>query len=357
VAMMLGSQAVMAAPAGLAATVAGNSLAASGGVTATASHLLQIMSASKLTLVAAAALALSAIGTATHEVFVRRENATALILAHQELAVTQGTLQRLERQAQDAEQSRVDLQGAIEATRRGRAEEEARAARIAAESAASIKDPIAAGEAFVAAHPGAPGLVTDYHRQRTLDRYGLLFQRLGLSQTQIDQFQQLVARGPDSGLGWQTAEQAPIARFNVGAVGLSNRELEDQIHGLLGDSGYQQYQEFNRLAPAREFVTGLAGLTISTAAPMTSAQADELTQVLAQNSPAYRDGKRVNSDSIDWDAVLSAAGKFLSPQQLASLGNLRLQTLYQKSLSRAANQAEGDAMKSLAQNPLSSPGR
>jgi len=357
VALMLGSQAVTAAPAGLTVTIAGNSLAASGGVTGTASYFLQIMSTSKLTFVAAAAFALSAIGTATHEVLASRESAAALIVARQDLLMTQGTLRRLERRAVDAEQSRVDLQGTIEATRRTRAEEEARAAKIAAESAATIKDPIAAGEAFVAAHPAAPEMVTDYNRARTLERYGLLFQRLGFTRTQIEQFQQLIAQGPSSGLGWHTAEQAPIACFNVGPVGFTNAEMEDRIHGLLGDSGYQQYQEFNRLAPAREFVTGLAGMTASTAAPMTSAQAYQLTQILAQNSPDYRDGKRVNSDSIDWDAVLPAAEKFLSPQQLVSLGNLRLQTLYQKLLGRAANQAEGDAMKALAQNPPPSPGR
>jgi RNA polymerase sigma factor (sigma-70 family) len=356
IAFLLESQSVTAAPAGLAATIAGKSLAASG-VASSAFNIFHIMSTSKLTTGAAAILALLAIGTATREIRASRASTAALVLANQEIAVAQERLQQLGRVVKDDEQRQADLEKTIEATRRSQAAEDARAAKITAENVARIKDPIAAGREFLAAHPEAPQLVTNYERARTIERYGLLFQQLGLTPTQIEQFQLLMSQGPASGLGWSTAQQAPVGRFNVGAVGLSNAELEDRLHGLLGDSGYQQYQDFNRLAPARGFVTELATVTAVTGAGLSADQAGQMTQILAQNSPGYQSGQRIKSDTIAWDTAMPELQKLLSTAQFAAFEGLRQQAPFQRALSQAANQAENAAMKAVAQDPSHLPVR
>jgi RNA polymerase sigma factor (sigma-70 family) len=354
--LLLESQTVTAAPAGLAAAIAGKSLASTG-ITSTAFNLFHIMSTSKLTTGAATILALLAIGTATHEIRASHASTAALALADQDIVLAHARLQQLGRALQDAEQRGADLEKAIEATRRSQAAEDARAANITAATIATIKDPVAAGREFLAAHPEAPQLVTNYERARTIERYGPLFRQLGLTPEQIERFQLLVSQGPGSGLGWSTAQQAPAGRFNVGSVGLSNAELEDRLHGLLGDSGYQQYQDFNRLAPARGFVTELAGTTAVAGAGLSADQAGQMTQILAQNSPAYQNGRSVNSDTIEWDAAMPALQKLLSAAQFAAFEGLRQQAPFQRALNQAANQAENDAMKAVAQDPSHLPVR
>ena len=82
--------------------------------------------------------------------------------------------------------------------------------------------------------------------------------------------------------------------------------------------------------------------------PFTAQQAQQLTQVLAQNSSNYQMGRPAWSDDVDWDKVDAQAQSFLSESQMNVLKNLgafnagRFSAQFNQAITRAR---EADAAK------------
>jgi hypothetical protein len=161
-------------------------------------------------------------------------------------------------------------------------------------------------------------------------RYQRLFQKLGLTLGQIENFENLT-------LNYQMAmhDIAEAAKANgVSPTDPTVAQLltqeTDQFHAeeaeLLGVAGFQQLQEDNRTSEPRNWVNGLAG-NLYYSEPLSAQQEDNLVQILANLSPGYQSGGNAHTYEItDWNAALSQAQGVLSPAQLEAMKTV--QTTY-----------------------------
>jgi hypothetical protein len=164
-----------------------------------------------------------------------------------------------------------------------------------------------------------------------------LYRRLQLSQEQIDQLDQLMAKDVENGLDVAAVAQARNLSRNDPAIVQMRQAQQDELNAqekaIVGPEAFSSLQAFEAEGPVR----GLMGVATSTAvaweAGMTYDQEDQLAQVVAQVDPAHQKNpaQTVDAAAIDWDAATSAAQNSLAPAQLASL------------------QAEAAAMKFVAQ--------
>ena len=325
VASLIEANAVTAAPAALAASVAGVALSSPA---ASALDLLNLMSHSKLAAGAAAVVAALAVATAVYEVRADLLSRRALEAVLHGNRALDAELAAAEREARSAEGDRAAAEKALGAAKAAVGAADARAASEAAAAGVVLRDPRAAGRDLLAARPQAARHLTAYFRQRTADVYGGLFKALGLTDGQIQAFEDLRVRGT-AGVNWASATQAPAGGFSAGD--LSAAQMETQLRILLGDAGYRQYQDYNASAAPRMLSMQLGSALYLTPTPLTSEQAAQLTVILGSSGPS--------AGNPDWDAAISRARGVLSDAQLAALSGLRRQVQYQLALSQAVDQA------------------
>ena len=339
--LVLAQQAVGAAPLGLATRAAEGALAvAKGGVSATATAL-HLMNAAKVAMgVATVALLLASAATAVHEARAHGRTAALLVDAQQRAHAAEVRAQGVSRQLESAEHDESKLKSAVDA-----AASALEQARLKKEGATDIA---AAGRDFIARNPDAQGLIIWHENARNAQRYAALFSSLGLARDKQSQFLGLVSQRSDLGLTWFTAPDtgAPAATLGAGPV-LSADEIAARMRSLLGDDGYQAYQDFNRLGAAQALVQELAGTLYAGEAPISQSQGNQLVQVLAQSSADYRNGKPLwGTGQIGWDAALSNANSVLTEPQMDALRALRRTTAYEQAVNAAATQAAMQAMDS-----------
>jgi hypothetical protein len=193
-----------------------------------------------------------------------------------------------------------------------------------------------------------PALRSEYLASERVNldtRYGPLLGRLGLGPEQADKFKDLMAAHA------QALLQIRLAALPGGAAEpnatLSSRETADERlrtaqAELLGDAGYRQLQEYERLLPLRYEVDGLAGSLVLTDTPLGASQAEQLIQIIANASSSYQKGaaadtpmpgngeilmplmlahQSIDERNVDWDSVLAQARTVLSPDQLEQFSN------------------------------------
>jgi hypothetical protein len=154
-------------------------------------------------------------------------------------------------------------------------------------------------------------------QRATLDtRYAALFKNLNLSPAQLEQFKNLLVEK-------QTAITDALAAAR--AQGINPRtdpedfqklvadaqsEADNNIKATLGDASYAQYQQYQQTLPQRNVVNQLAQSLSYTSTPLTSAQSEQMVQILAANTPASTNSAANNVRS----AVTSALGVGLGGQ-------------------------------------------
>jgi hypothetical protein len=100
--------------------------------------------------------------------------------------------------------------------------------------------------------------------------------------------------------------QREAAAAELGAAGTA----------LLGESVYAALQDYERTVPVRAFVSILAGTAALVGVPLTAAQGEDLTRVLAAANNAYvHGGGKAELGSINWTQAETAARSVLSPDQ------------------------------------------
>jgi RNA polymerase sigma factor (sigma-70 family) len=314
--------AVTAAPAGLSAAVAGSSLAeiATLGAAGGAALLAPLM-ASKITTGVLAACGLAALGTGVYFGAQTRGAENAILALRAECG-------RLE----------AGLQGVPAA----RASEGARAAAIKSvlaqkRAAKSGEGPAPVGSALLdamnreaAENPQLrQALARNYLAEFRLT-YAPLAQALGLTEAQVNQLalahlkmisdlfdlaqaDRLLGKDSDTDAAYRTlAQPAKDAYASV-------------LLGMVGPQGVQRFQDYDRALPAQEVANQVAAGSFYSAAPLTAAQADALTHILTNASPAFQQGGTVDLGAVDWTTVLSQAEAQLPPPQLAALRAWRAQ--------------------------------
>jgi RNA polymerase sigma factor (sigma-70 family) len=341
----LANHAVGAAPAGLAGAVSGAAVAAAAAsaatVSASAMNFLGVMSTTKFAGVIAGLAVAVAIGVAFHGVRGSRVAEAARVVAMHEADVLAARLRVLQQRVDESERAVASRRMAVPGAASGPGVSPA----PAAEPPSTIRDPTATGREFVAAHPEALPLLADYARRHVTARYHALFLQLGLTATESERFCDL-AQQFQAGISWNTASQAPFARFEVGDFSAS--QIEAQLHELLGDERYRHYREFDRVNGARRLAEEVARSSYYAESPLTSGQAQALVALIVRNGPNYRAGDFMagrNSGlvNLDWDKVLAEAGTLLAAPQVATLAAIRDRAHFDRAMNQAMAQAMHEA--------------
>lgn len=305
--------AVQAAPAGLAAAAAQSALVAP--VTAGA-QAMNFIASFRMTEAVLIIVALLTIGAATLGV---RQARLALAEAETTRSTEQDAIIQAKQRLHDSGQH-------------GRVQDQMRASM-----AASI-DGLAAPIPTSGTLPPADGnakpraRLAGGRRTELNATYDLLYQSLGLTPEQIEKFESIRVQVPGSAL-WVFDEPAGSDE----PVPLSTAEANRQLRSLLGETGYAQYLEYNRVVPARDVVRQVAS-TVYLTDPIDREQGEQLTRFLAETSRAYQAGAPVDLVNLDWDAVLAAARQILSPVQVTALSSVRQRVALNDALQRHVSQ-------------------
>jgi hypothetical protein len=162
--------------------------------------------------------------------------------------------------------------------------------------------------------PQVTRLLNVHERAQIQRRYGTMFKQLGLSPDQSDALAQLMIDKK------QAAMDVAIASVQQGddplldpngfgdLVAAMRSQIDGQIKSLLGDTGYAQFQGFDRSAGQLGVIAQLQQMLSSTDAPLTNDQANQLQQVMEQNHVGHLNAK-----------VVAGAQTILAPDQTPML--------------------------------------
>lgn len=127
-------------------------------------------------------------------------------------------------------------------------------------------------------------------------RYSALFKNLNLNAEQTDKLKTLLAERGNTRRDVEEAARAQgiNPRENPEAYRKlftdAQNELNAGIKAVIGDAGFAQLQTYEQTLPQRSLVENLQQRLSSTNLPLTSAQAEQLVQILAANSPQRTTG-------------------------------------------------------------------
>jgi RNA polymerase sigma factor (sigma-70 family) len=320
-ATVLGAQAALAAPSGLAATVTGAALAGPG--PAAAFTLIQIMSSTKATVTAAVVAVGLAGGIATHEIIASRNAEAALATIRQENNDLLAKVRAAQLLASQAERERGELEQSLASRRAAQAAAANQPSQIPVRTGRpGLQD----GAEFLKTHPEFKQALIASFRSSLTAQYGELYATLGLTLAQIERLQDIEMNATRRGVGAYWME--------VGGKLSSYQEHQDQLLELLGEAGLQQYRDYNKAAPARLLVTQLASAVYFTDTPLTADQAEALKQIV-RDAPRSSRQQMPGLDRVPWDVVMSKAQSILAPAQFAALQDMHQQVLHFQAQSAA----------------------
>jgi hypothetical protein len=118
----------------------------------------------------------------------------------------------------------------------------------------------------------------------------------------------------------------------------SVNKMENDLHTLLGDAGYEQLKQFGATAGIREVVRSLASDLYHGSAPLTAQQGEQLVQLVANHSGQNSSG--YNPASADWETIFAQAAQFLTDTQIAALRAERAQMLLRDQLDHIGKSAK-----------------
>jgi hypothetical protein len=176
---------------------------------------------------------------------------------------------------------------------------------------------------LLAENPKLLALHLAYFRASLPERFGAMYQALGLSPAQIAKFEDLATAQENESVDWRAASLAQgLSLSDPGVVAL-RKQQSAQFQAALGaeiDLGVgQALQEMGRVQPAANLVTEIGALIPSADAPLTSSQAQRLTQALADSSATYQAGGAIELGSIDWETASARMAGALSEPQLRAV--------------------------------------
>ncbi len=225
------------------------------------------------------------------------------------LAAEQQEVAALETKAKEDAAHRETKRRANAATK-----QTARATEVAAKASGGSAETWAAN----AADPAVMRRMSEQARLQVNRRYGPLFAQLALTAEQKEQLTKLLVDKR------QTAADVAAATYQGGGdprddptgyvdmIAATREDLDKQIHDLLGDDGFQNYQNFDRGIGQSQVVDRLNQLLADIRQPLSAEQASRLQATMQANNTGRVSGKVVND-----------AAAFLSPEQLQTLRDLR----------------------------------
>ncbi len=150
-------------------------------------------------------------------------------------------------------------------------------------------------------------------------RYGALFKQLNLPPAQLAELKALLAERESAGRDvWMTArEQGIDPRVNRDQLRELSQDIQDEVNAnikaTLGDNVFNALEAYNATSQQRNTVNDFARRLDYSSQPLNSAQAAQLTTILANTGTVS--GRTV----LITDATISQAAGVLTPAQLADL--------------------------------------
>jgi len=320
-ATLLAAQGMVAAPAGMAASVSQVSLAAAAtlGPVGAGAAVITFMSTSKVT-VAACLAGVVAVGTAVYEYQRASASAaaTAEALHREQLALDAsntlgGKVAALEQKLREAEQKHASSASApapVESNGRGMSANDIMADRLFS-------------------NPDYVELAVRQYALQLRQRYAPFYRKMKFDAAKIAAFEALELEKYQS-----TVDMAAAARakgLSLTDPSLKNiqftdaTEVEKKQLALIGEEGLSALKEYLRSLDSRRNVSELAAQLMYTSSTLSADQGERLVEILAANTTVTRTRSGISNRStstVDWDKVLGDAATVLSSEQLAAFSAL-----------------------------------
>ena len=328
-ALALGNQAMVAAPAGLAATIASTATAGGAAGVGAAAATATFM---KAPLALISAVALVAIGLSVYQTKqFQRAKAAAAAAAHERDAL-RSQLRDTQQRATHAEQQAAQAAPQVSSARRETPGLMSTSPRSSLTASSSSR-----GRLVLSSSPTPPGETREETRRRIRQAnidgrdffYQPLYRALAFSPMQREQFKNLIAAHEDrqrarlDGTMKAAMAQSPkpdraaMQQLFDATVAQLTAEWHEDVRATFGDATVEAVKHHGETAPMRAVTKELAGALFETDTPLTTAQAEQLVNILAANS-RNADGK-IDLAAMDTAAIQAQAQAVLSPQQLAAL--------------------------------------
>ena len=313
----LAAQPLIAAPTGLAAIVTGATFTAASlaGTTTLATGAFTLMSTKTIFAVAGVLIAVS-IGAAVHHARLAERANLALVNLQRDYADQQTKTLSLEARLAES---------AIVATRSPASQKPAATKASSPETKPIIA---VAAQDLMWGNPDYGRKYVEQFRVSIRPKFSLFYDELQLNPAQISKFEKALIEFRQSLCDiWSEAVAHGLSLSNPSVLQLTGepgKALETNLRAVLGDSGFERYNQYEKEAPSRDLVAALAGNVYFSEAPLSKAQGETLAQLIsshriAQNPTAKSTANMLRVLETDWTAVLSEAQNVLLPTQLAAL--------------------------------------
>ncbi|HVU32485.1 MAG TPA: sigma-70 family RNA polymerase sigma factor [Opitutaceae bacterium] len=324
----LTTEAIAAAPRGVAARIFVGALSSAGTGAAT-TGTLGFMAAIK-TWVAGAAL-VAALGTVSFQTAQWRLAIRARDLARVNAAAAAQRAQLADLQAQKADATLTALQRQEPTPASAVSRRVAQTATSAPHGLAGGDakwNPFAEGTAFMVRHPEVKQALLDYDRARSRFSYGPLFDSLGLTPDQRAKLELYLTRG--QGMGAPIPGAASDQRqLTLSLSGAADTPDNTWLKQTLGADALRQIADYANQKEARDWAVRVAGGLWDTDTPMTPAQGAELANTITAHRTLVN-----HTWKIDWAGVATDAASYLSAPQLTAIEAVRINDQFDQILNR-----------------------
>jgi RNA polymerase sigma factor (sigma-70 family) len=343
---LLAGNAVVAAPVGMAASVTGAVLAGATAVVAAGSAamgagaavtmgasefgtgVLSFMTTTKLVTGLACIVAAASVGTLVWQnrrmddlrveaVSLREENArlSATALAGDAAKQRSDRSQRMAGSTASAASEKETLRG--ENTSAANSGE----VKVAADPVKAVADRLVP----VLLDPAYQDLSLKVHRTALPMTYGAFYRKQRLSTEQISRLEGLLTERKQNQIDLLVAAQTQGMSIDDPSLPrLNSTETDVALRALLGESGYGEFERYERTLSAREEVERVAAGVYYTETPLSLVQGEALAEIIAANTKAGpAQGLVALPGEVDWQAVYADAANVLSPAQLQAMRTLK----------------------------------
>lgn len=333
-ATLLSGQAALAVPAGLGVSVTGAAIAASL-PSVTTLGTISLMSTKTTVLVSVVTLLLAG-GVATHEVRATRAEAAALASA---VRVNEQLASQLREERTRAERETVTVRASDVAAGPKPA---AAASPVSGPVGPTMEQRLEEGRAFLKANPVFRDAFATKLREDVLMQHAELIAALGLTGERLEQF-----------IAIQMKSRMNIVGQHILPLGekvLEGGEYTRQLREVLGEAGYKQCIEIERLSPARNLADDLTRSLYFTPTPLTSSQVAQVKDLMIQVISDPANGLRYTGPTgyipmPVWDALIARARGVLAEPQIDALRDLRQQAKFNHAQTEARKLYDQGASK------------
>ena len=200
--------------------------------------------------------------------------------------------------------------------------------------------------------PEAQRLMAQQQRGQISSRYAGLFRALGLPPDKLAQFKELLLEKQS------VRNDVLLAATQQGVNPMTNpaefrqletnaqAEIDAKIKATLGADGFSQFETYQATQGQRGVVNQLQDSLSYTATPLTSAQSQQVADILGRTGPPRTGdagGGNNASNSTVTDATIAAAQGVLAPPQVQALQEIQQQQQAGRELQRLMRQQQGGA--------------